>query len=348
MILGLLPERAVSERGVAAPRSGTELRPGNILDDRFIITEVLCQGGMATVFKAQDLRNQNADVALKAPHGDIEMNAKSSSRFQREEEIGARLDHPFILKFVPVKGRKSRPYLVTEYLPGCTLCDLLDSFKLFPEEDGLAIASLICDGLQYLHDRGVIHRDLKPGNIMICFDGSIRIIDFGTARATDSRRLGFLAAAPGTPHYMAPERVKGRRGDPRTDIYGLGVILYQMLTGTIPFDDEDTNKIMAMRVTGDPVAPRKLNPKISPQAEEIILRAMDRNPAKRHPTVAALKLELDAPGRVELTGRCQRLTPSTSWKRAVRKAGWIALWGLVPMAIQVITFLLLWHLYAKK
>ena len=348
MILGLPPESAVSERGVAAPRSGTELSPGNIVDDRFIITEVLSHGGMATIFKARDLRNQNADVALKAPHGDIELNARSSSFFQREGEIGARLDHPFILKYMPVQGRKSRPYLVTEYLRGCTLADLLSAFKLFPEEDGLAIASLICEGLQYLHDREVIHRDLKPGNIMICFDGSIRIIDFGTARAADSRRLGFLAPAPGTPHYMAPERVKGRRGDARTDIYSLGVILYQMLTGTIPFDDEDTNKIMAMRVTGDPIAPRKLNPKISPQVEEIILRAMDRNPAKRHPTVAALKLELDAPGWVEITGRCERLTPSTAWKRGLRKAGWIALWGLVPIAVQVIMFLLLWHHYGKK
>src|SRR5260370_29667813 len=172
MILGLPPERAVSERGVAAPRSGTELRPGNILDDRFIITEVIRRGGMATVFKAQDLCNQNADIALKAPHGDIELNATSSSRFLREEEIGARLDHPFILKFVPVQGRKSRPDLVTEYLRGCTLADLLGAFKLFPEEDSLAIASLICEGLQYLHDHGLIQPVLNPGDIIICTDRS--------------------------------------------------------------------------------------------------------------------------------------------------------------------------------
>ena len=155
---------------------------------------------------------------------------------------------------------------------------------------------------------------------MLCHDGSIRLMDFGIARSDRSPRLTFVGFSPGTPHYMAPERVQCKRGDARTDIYGLGAILYEMLTGVIAFDHEDPMVIMNSRVTGDPEAPRKLNPAISPQAEEIVLRAMERDPARRYQTAAAMKADLDEPGQVELTGRCERLEPATPAKRAWRKA----------------------------
>jgi serine/threonine-protein kinase len=323
-----------------------EFGPGSLLDGRFAITEVICNGGMAAIYKANDLQNGGSEVAIKIPHRTAEADPALFSRFQTEEKIGGELDHPSILKFFPVKN-KSRMYLVMEFLEGKTLFQLLGERRALPEAEALALAGRICEPLQYLHDRGILHRDLKPENIMLCHDGTMRLMDFGIARVAHARRMTFIGFAPGTPHYMAPERVNGRRGDARTDIYSLGAILYEMLTGVIPFNHEDITAIMNARVTGDPESPRRLNPKISPHAEEIILQAMERDPDKRYPTAAALKAALDEPAKVKLTGRCDRLEPSTPFKRGLRKARAIALWTVVPVAIQVLLFLLLWHHLAK-
>ena len=323
-----------------------EFGPGGLLDDRFAITDVICNGGMAAIYKANDLQNDGRVVAIKIPHRSAEADPALFSRFQTEEKIGGELDHPSILKFYPVKN-KSRMYLVMEFLEGRMLFQLLRERRVLPEGEALALASRLCEPLQYLHDRGILHRDLKPENIMLCNDGTMRLMDFGIARLAHARRMTFIGFAPGTPHYMAPERVNGKRGDARTDIYSLGAILYEMLTGVIPFNDEDITAIMNARVTGDPESLRRLNPNISPHAEEIVLQAMERDPDKRYPTAAALKAALDEPVKVELTGRCDRLEPSTPFKRGLRKARTIALWGLLPVAIQVLLFFLLWH-YLKK
>ena len=134
-------------------------QPGDVLDDRFVITEVISRSGMALIFKAQDLHNDNADVAIKVPHMDFESDAGFFTRFKREEEIGLKLDHPYVLKFIPMAGEKGRPYLVTEYLRGCTLAHLMNAMRPFPEKDALKIASLVCEALQHMHDelhRGVV------------------------------------------------------------------------------------------------------------------------------------------------------------------------------------------------
>jgi serine/threonine-protein kinase len=319
--------------------------PGSLLDDRFAITEMICNGGMAAIYKASDLQNGGRTVAIKIPHRTAEADPSLFSRFQTEEKIGGELDHPSILKFFPVKD-KSRLYLVMEFLEGQTLFQLLRD-RALPEAEALALVSRLCEPLQYLHDRGILHRDLKPENIMLCRDGTIRLMDFGIARLAQARRMTFIGFAPGTPHYMAPERVNGKRGDARTDIYSLGAILYEMLTGVIAFNSEDTMAIMNARVTGDPEPPRRLNPAITPQAEEIVLQAMERDPDKRFPTAAAFKAALDNPGQVKLTGRCDRLEPSTPFKRGLRKARTVLLWAVLPVIIQVVLFFLLWH-HLKK
>jgi serine/threonine-protein kinase len=342
MKLGLqsVAPEAIPGNGKMSPAG--EFGPGSLLDGRFAITEMICNGGMAALYKANDLQNGGRVVAIKIPHRTAEADPALFSRFQTEEKIGGELDHPSILKFFPVKN-KSRMYLVMEYLDGRTLFQLLRERRALPEGEALALAGRICEPLQYLHERGILHRDLKPENIMLCHDGTMRLMDFGIARLAHARRMTFIGFAPGTPHYMAPERVNGRRGDARTDIYSLGAILYEMLTGVIPFNDEDITAIMNARVTGDPESPRRLNPKISPHAEEIVLQAMERDPDKRHPTAAALKAALDEPVKVELTGRCDRLEPSTPFRRGLRKARTIALWAVAPVAVQVLLFFLLWH-----
>jgi len=331
------------------PSFAPELKPGYVLDGRFKLGEPLSRSGMAIIYKAEDTQNQNQAVAVKVPHLRYEADPNFFSRFQREEEIGRKLDHPFLVKFISIP-KKSRPYIVMEYLSGCTLAHLLDAMRPLPEKDALQIASLICQALQHMHWRGVIHRDLKPGNIMVCRDRTIRIMDFGIASSTDSRRLTMGGFSPtlGTPDYMAPEQVKNERGDERTDIYGLGVILYEMLTGVIPFQNENPWVAMNNRVTGDPVAPRKINPAISPQAEEIVLHALQRNPANRYPTAAAMKAELDAPGEVRVTGYSDRLQ-EPRWRIGFREtpvlAGSLIAAGFI--ALQVIGFFLFRHFMSK-
>ena len=325
---------------IEANRTG-DLHPGDILDDRFLITEVMSRSGMAMIFKAQDLFNHNADVALKVPHLEYESDPGFFTRFRREEEIGLKLDHPYVLKFIPAAGPKSRPYLVTEYLRGCTLAHLLKAMRPLPEKDALRIASLLCEALQYLHDQGVIHRDLKPHNVMVGCDRSIRLLDFGLAKSNEFRRVTFVGCTPamGTPDYMAPEQVQGKRGDARTDIYSLGAMLYEMLTGVTPFDGDNSLAAMNARVLGDPEPLRKLNPGISPQAEEIVLHAMERKPADRYPSAAAMQAELDNRDRVKVTGRCDQVKEVAPWKRAFRQYAAVTLAFAIPVVVPGAVFL---------
>jgi serine/threonine-protein kinase len=160
-----------------------------------------------------------------------------------------------------------------------------------------------------MHARRIIHRDVKPANIMICRDQRLCLLDFGLAAEADAGQgiLAGLTPLFGTPEYMAPEQVRNKENDVRTDIYSLGVILYQMLTGVLPFQGEDPWAAAQLRVTGDPVAPRSINPAVTPQAEEIVLRALRRAPEERYQTVAAFRADLDAPERVHVTGLSGRL-----------------------------------------
>ncbi|MDB6022488.1 MAG: Protein serine/threonine phosphatase [Pedosphaera sp.] len=330
---------------VVEPTFAPELRAGQVLDSRFLICEPVSRSGMATIYQAQDRLNADQLVAIKLPHLRYEADPNFFSRFKREEEIGRKLDHPFLLKFIPVE-KKSRPYLVTEYLRGCTLAHLLDAMRPLPEKDALRIASLLCDALQHMHERGVIHRDLKPGNIMICRDRTLRLMDFGIASSVDSKKITLqgVSSTMGTPEYMSPEQVKNERSDERSDIYCLGAVLYEMLTGVVPFQNDNCWVSMNNRVTGDPVAPRKLNPALSPQAEEIILHAMQRDPAQRYQTAAAMKAELDVPQEIQVTGYCDRLQ-APRWRLSMTGTPVIAgtLLALGFILLQVGAFLLLRH-----
>jgi serine/threonine-protein kinase len=298
---------------------GAELEPGHLLDDRFELTDLVSRSGMATIFKATD-RQTGQTVALKVPFMQFESDPGFYSRFEREEKIGLSLDHPYILRVEKIETPKSRPYIVMEFLEGQTLAHLMRSIGPMPEKDALRIAVYICDALRYMHTHDVIHRDLKPDNIMICNDGSIRIMDFGIAKFEGQRRLTFGGFTPtmGTPDYMAPEQVKGKRGDPRTDIYSLGAIIYEMVTGKPPFEGANAFLIMNARLTGDPLPPRKINENISPQVEELILHAMARDPNDRYPDAREMRLELQNPESIKITGRADRaVKPSVStgiWK----------------------------------
>ena len=322
-----------------------ELQVGQVLDERFEITDVISRSGMSSVFKAIDLKT-GRPVALKVPLLRLESDPAFFSRFEREEEIGRALDHPGILKIVPVDPKeRSRPYLVMEYLEGQTLDEVMQQVKPMPEADALRIVSRLCDAIGYMHEHGVIHRDLKPQNVMLCNDGSLRIMDFGIAKAAASRRITFGGFSPtlGTPDYMAPEQVKGQRGDERTDIYSLGAILYEMLTGRLPFEGQNAYTVMNARLAGDPVSPRTHNPNIRPEVEEIVLHAMARDPAQRYPSAAAMKADIDAPERVHVTGRVNRLQVPVLTRGSWRIVRVVLLAMLLPVALFFLILFMLKH-----
>ena len=310
-----------------------EVQIGEVLDNRFRILDVVARSGMASIYKAVDLPTGKI-VALKVPAMQFESDPGFYTRFQREEEIGRLLDHPYILHVVPVAD-KSRPYMAMEFLEGQTLRQLMRSMERLPAADALQIASRLCNALDHMHKKNVIHRDLKPENVMLCNDGSVRIMDFGIAKAAGLRRLTFSGFSPvmGTPDYMAPEQVKGKRGDERTDLYSLGAMLYEMVTGTVPFEGANPYVIMNSRLTGDPPAPRKLHSDIPPQVEEIILHAIARNPAERYASAAAMKAELDDPEKVELTGRCDRLQPPSLARTNWATVRLVVISALVPLVL---------------
>ncbi len=316
-----------------------ELQVGQVLDERFKILDVINRGGMAWIYEALD-RQTGRSVALKVPLLQFECDPGFFSRFQREENIGLTLDHPSILKMFPAVD-KSRPYIVMEYLEGQTLAARLHEKTRLPEGEAVRIVSQICEGLDCLHRKGVVHRDLKPENIMLCTDGTVRILDFGIAKSENARRLTFggFTAPMGTPDYIAPERVQGKRGDSRTDIYALGAMLYEMTTGFAPYDGDNPYVIMNARLTGDPEPPRKRNPELSPEMEEIILHALERNPSKRFPSAASMKAELNDYSEVPLTERFKRLRPPQLWKARVPLLPKIAAFIVIQIAV---FFLLFW------
>jgi len=317
-----------------------ELHPEQVVDERYRIDGKISRSGMATIYKAYDLK-ENHMVAMKIPHMQYESDVGFFSRFEREAQIGRILNHPNILKFYEPEPKQTRPYIVMELLEGRTLAQLMNDVKPFPIDDALQIGAKIADALGHMHEKGVVHRDMKPQNVMICKDGTLRIMDFGIARASDMRRLTFVGFTPamGTPDYMAPEQVKGKRGDVRTDIYSLGAMLYEMVTGALPFEADNPFMVMNARVTGDPKAPRAVNPAVPPEVEELILHAMERDPRKRYQSAKEMKEQLEDPSLVKLTGRYHQLRVPRVWSARWHSARLTILSSMVPIVIFGLMFL---------
>ena len=200
--------------------------------DQYELTELLARSGMASIFKAIDQRS-GSTVALKVPHMQFESDVAFYQRFTREEQIGQKLEHPNIVR-VLTPEQKSRLYLVMEFAEGRSLRAIMSTKRRFPLDEALDIARQIGRALVYMHERGIVHRDLKPDNVILDAEGQVKLLDFGISMDESARRLTWFGLTPpiGTPDYMAPEQVRGRRGDARTDIYALGTMLYEMVTGS--------------------------------------------------------------------------------------------------------------------
>jgi serine/threonine protein kinase len=294
----------------------SSLRPGDQLD-HYHVDSLVARSGMASIFKGTDTRNGN-QVALKIPHPEMESDIVLYDRFQREQDIGTKLDHPAVMKVFADPGR-TQVYMVMEWVEGKLLRNILkEQGKLSPER-ATRIAGGILVALEYIHKNGVVHRDLKPENIMVGPNDEVKLIDFGIAGQQGARRLTFakLSNVMGTPDYISPEQVKGKRGDGRSDIYALGVMLYEMLTGEVPFKGPNPFATMNDRLTNYPVPPRELNSEISPQLQEIIYRAIEREPANRY--VHAHEMLWDLEHQNEVGVASERLELH-EWR--VRKTSW--------------------------
>jgi serine/threonine protein kinase len=276
-----------------------ELIGGDRLD-QYQLTDLLARSGMASIFKAVDTETGQA-VALKIPHIQYEADIVFSERFRREEEAGQRLDHPNLVKILKPR-EKSRMYMAMEFVEGKSLRALMDGKRPVPRERALDIAGQLCDALQYLHDHGVVHRDVKPENVLLAADGRPKLLDFGIALFAAERRLTWtgLSHAVGTPDYMAPEQIRGRRGDPRTDVYALGTLLYEMLTCNLPFASANPRALMRAKTRGEPRPPSWYVPDFDPSLEAIILRAIERDPRDRYGSARQMLADLLNPSAVAL------------------------------------------------
>ena len=274
----------------------TTLEAGDTLD-HYRLDATVARSGMSTLFKATDLKD-GRQVAIKVPHEEMEADPILVERFKREQEIGQELDHPGVVKTYDGEDR-SRLYMVIEWVDGRLLRSILNQDpsreRKLPIDRAVHFALQICDALDAMHKHGVVHRDLKPENIMVDDEDRIKLIDFGIAMKEDARRLTYVTMSPalGTPDYISPEQVKGQRGDQRSDIYSLGVMLYEMLTGEVPFSGPNPLAVMNERVLHDPKPARKQRPEITAELQEILNRALERDPRHRYATANEMAWELE-------------------------------------------------------
>jgi eukaryotic-like serine/threonine-protein kinase len=309
------------------PSGPHDLGPGDLLDD-FEVRKVLARGGMSSVLLATR-RSTGQQVVVKVPHWHLESDVVFYSRFEREEQIGLRVRHPGIVQMIAV-SEKSRLYLVMEHVPGRSLRQFLDEGPAMSVERALALAERICEALCYLHGQGVIHRDLKPENIIVDEGGNPTIVDFGIALDRSSRRLTWagLSAQLGTPDYMAPEQIRGHRGDERVDIYALGLIVYELLAGTLPNEAATSSEMMKARTQGQPRHLTAAVPGIDPRVAAVVMRSLALRPSDRYADAGEMLTALRAPSAMNDSAGVERPAPPKGLR--LRLAGvWNASIGML-------------------
>ena len=264
---------------------------GRMLDDRYEILELIGSGGMANVYKARCHR-LNRLVAIKILKSDLADNADFRRRFRDESRAVAQLSHANIVSVYDVSTSGETEYIVMELIDGITLKQYMERRGRMDWRESLHFISQIMRGLSHAHSRGIIHRDIKPQNIMVLRDGSVKVADFGIACLANASQT-LTQEALGSVHYISPEQARGDRIDARSDIYSAGVVLYEMLTGRLPFEGDSAVSVAIQHLSSVPLAPRDIDPSIPEPLELICMKAMNSDPDKRYPTADAMLEDLE-------------------------------------------------------
>lgn len=274
-----------SGRGGAATH-GTKV----VLAGRYRLDRLVGRGGMAEVWAARDLVLER-DVAVKLLSSRFSDDEQFQQRFRREAQHAASLNHPNIVGVYDTGDHEGLPFIVMELVRGRSLQQMQETGGL-TEERALEVCADVCSALGYAHQRGLVHRDVKPGNILVASDGTVKVTDFGIARAVDSQTVTQTAAVLGTAAYLSPEQAQGAPVDARSDIYSLGIVLYELLTKRQPFQGDSAVGVAYQHVQENPIPPRELDPTISPVAEAIAIKALAKNPSNRYATALAMRDDL--------------------------------------------------------
>ncbi|GGE09347.1 hypothetical protein GCM10011571_08290 [Marinithermofilum abyssi] len=254
---------------------------GKRLGGRYEIVGRLGGGGMATVYKAKDLMLERL-VAVKVMNESLSHDGEFIQRFMREAKAAASLSHPNVINVYDVGKERSTHYMVMEYMQGSSLMDLIQEYGPFPTEEAVTIAMQVCDGLHHAHEHGIIHRDIKPHNIMATADGRFKVGDFGISRFTGAATITQTGFVMGSVHYFSPEQARGREISHQSDIYSLGVVLYQMVTGALPYDGEEAVAIALQHIQEPVPDPRRINPDVPEELCAIIETAMAKEKHARY------------------------------------------------------------------
>lgn len=258
-----------------------------VLNGRYRLDEPIGEGGMAVVYRGYDLV-LDRPVAIKVLRGQFAADASFLRRFEREAQAAARLSHPNIVSVYDVGRDDGTRYIVMEYVPGKTLKQLILEHAPFSLDEAIHIVRQVAAALDYAHQHGLVHRDIKPQNILVDERGFVKVTDFGIAKGLTDVSLTEAGFGMGTVHYVSPEQARGEPATPASDIYALGVVLYEMLTGRLPFDADNPIGLAMQHVHEAPPPPRQFNSNIPPAVEAIILRALAKDPRQRFPTAGAL------------------------------------------------------------
>lgn len=264
-----------------------------VLDGRYKIENVVGIGGMAYVLKAIDLMNDNKPVAIKILNDEFNSDENAVKRFLNESEAVAMVDSPHIVKIHDVAMTDNIKYIVMEFIDGITLKDYIDKVGALGWKEAVHYVRQILQGLSHAHEKGIIHRDIKPQNVMLLRDGTVKVTDFGIAKMPTSEPLTMTDKAIGTVNYISPEQASGNKVDEKSDLYSVGVMLYEMLTGTLPFKADSPVAVAMMQVSEEPAKPRDINPQIPVGLEQIVLKSMSKDPEARFSCAAAMEKALE-------------------------------------------------------
>jgi len=268
-----------------------------VLGERYEIGGVLGRGGMAEVHRGRDLR-LGREVAVKVLRSDLARDPSFQVRFRREAQAAASLNHPAIVAVYDTGEDRTTtgatPYIVMEYVEGETLRDVIRREGHLRSERAMSLAADICGALDFSHRNGIVHRDVKPGNVMITPQGTVKVMDFGIARAVSdsAATMTSTAAVIGTAQYLSPEQARGESVDARSDVYSMGCLLYELVTGAPPFSGDSPVAVAYQHVREDPRLPSSINPEVPPELDAILLKAMSKNPANRYQSAAEMRNDL--------------------------------------------------------